>query len=198
MTRPDPPTVPPSAPGPEETTQILAAIVKGDPAAANRLLPLVYARLRELAAKYLGSEAQKSTLQPTALVHEAYLRMLGQSRVDWKSRAHFLGVAAQMIRRVLVDHTRERRAAKRGGQLERVALSDTIVWFDRDELDLLALDEALEELGRLNERHRRAVELRFFGGLSVDETAHVLGVSPQTVKLDWRVARAWLRERLGD
>jgi RNA polymerase sigma factor (TIGR02999 family) len=135
-------------------------------------------------------------LQATAVVHEAYMRLIDQSRVDWKSRAHFFAVAAEMIRRVLVDYARRRGAAKRGGRVHQVALTDAAGADDPEHVDLLDLDDALQELERLNDRHRRVVELRFFGGLSVEETAHVLDVSPQTVRADWRMARAWLKHRL--
>jgi RNA polymerase sigma factor (TIGR02999 family) len=180
-----------------DTTQILVDLGHGDRAAAKRLMPLVYDELRGLARRYMELERPDHTLQPTALVHEAYLRLIDQSRVDWKGRSHFLAVAAEMIRRVLVDHARHHHAAKRGGTAGKVSLTDSVGASEDPDIDLMALDEVLEELGRLNERHGTVVELRFFGGLSVDETAHVLEVSPQTVRSDWRMARAWLRQRLG-
>ncbi len=178
------------------TTQILIDLGNGDRSAANRLMPLIYDELHGLAARYMQREAPGHTLQTTALVHEAYLRLIDQSRVDWKGRAHFFAVAAEMIRRVLIDHARQRRAAKRGGSAHRVTLTDSIGACEQEQVDLLALDEALNELSALNDRHRQVVELRFFGGLSIDETAHILDVSPQTVRSDWRMARAWLREFL--
>ncbi len=179
-----------------DTSLILAELGRGDPTAADRLMPLVYSELRGLAERYLQRERTDHTLQATALVHEAYLRLVDQSRVDWKSRAHFFAVAAEMIRRVLVDHARRHRAAKRGGTVRRVGLDERLGSEDHDRIDLLALDEALDELATLNDRHRRVVELRFFGGLTVEESAHVLDVSPETVRADWRMARAWLHDRI--
>jgi RNA polymerase sigma factor (TIGR02999 family) len=183
-------------PASAQTTQILIDLSKGKPSAASRLMPLVYEELRALAARYMERERPGHTLQATALVNEAYLKLIDQSRVDWKGRAHFFAVAAETIRRILVDHARQHLAAKRGGSARRMTLSDATGPPEADPIDLLDLDEGLDQLGELNERHRRAVELRFFGGLSVDETAHVLEVSPQTVGSDWRMARAWLRQHL--
>jgi RNA polymerase sigma factor (TIGR02999 family) len=180
-----------------DTTKILVDLGNGDRSAAKRLMPLVYDELRSLAQRYMQQERVGHTFQATAVVHEAYIRLIDQSRVDWKGRAHFFSVAAEMIRRVLVDHVRQHRAAKRGGAARKVSLTDSVGATEAPDIDLMALDEALEELGRLNERHGKVVELRFFGGLSVEETAHVLEVSPQTVRSDWRMARAWLRQRLG-
>ena len=179
-----------------QTTQILIDLSNGEPSAAGRLLPLIYDELRALAGRYMEKERADHTLQATGLVHEAYLKLIDQSRVDWKNRAHFFAVAAEMIRRVLVDHARGHLSAKRGGAARRITLSDATDSPEVDPIELLALNEALDELGALNERHRRVIELRFFGGLSVEESAHVLEVSPQTVRLDWRMARAWLRQRL--
>ena len=180
----------------EQTTQILVDLGNGDRSAAKRLMPLVYDELRGLAQRYMQQERADHTLQATAIVHEAYLRLIDQSRVDWKGRAHFFAVAAEMIRRVLVDHARAHDAAKRGGGARKVSLTDSVGATEGPDIDLLSLDAALDELGRLNERHRKVVELRFFGGLNIDETAQVLEVSPQTVRSDWRIARAWLRQRL--
>ncbi|MHC4141628.1 MAG: ECF-type sigma factor [Planctomycetota bacterium] len=179
-----------------ETTQILVALSNGDRSAAARLMPAVYNELRELAGRYMAQEPVGHTLQPTALVHEAYIRLIDQSRIDWKSRAHFFGMAAEVMRHILVDHARRRRAAKRGADAKRLTLTESIGSSEESEIDLLDLDEAMGELDRLNERQRKVVDLRFFGGLKIDEAAHVLGVSPQTVRLDWRMARAWLRQRL--
>ena len=181
-------------------TRILTAIVEGRESATHELLPLVYAELRALAAQHLQQERQDHTLQPTALVHEAYLRMIDQSCQDWKSRAHFFAVASVMIRRILVDHARARATRKRGGDRQRVSLDSAQSGQpdQPDEIDVLALDEAMIALRALNERQCRVVELRYFGGLSVEETAHVLEISPATVKSDFRLARAWLRHRLED
>ena len=179
-----------------QTTQILIDLSKGEPSAASRLMPLVYDELRSLAARYMAQERPGHTLQATALVNDAYLKLIDQSRVDWKGRAHFFAVAAETIRRILVDHARQHLAAKRGGSARRMTLSDATGPPEAHPIDLLDLDEALDQLGELNERHRKVVELRFFGGLSVDEAAHVLEVSPQTVGSDWRMARAWLRQHL--
>ncbi len=159
-------------------------------------MPLVYDELRGLAQRYMQQERADHTLQATALVNEAYMRLIDQSRVDWKGRAHFFSVAAEMVRRVLVDHARKHHAAKRGGGARKVSLTDSVGALEDPDIDLMALDEVLEELGRLNERHGKVVELRFFGGLSVEETAHVLEVTPRTVRSDWRMARTWMRQRL--
>ncbi len=180
----------------EQTTQILVDLGNGDRSAAKRLMPLVYDELRGLAARYMQQERAEHTLQATAIVHEAYLRLIDQSRVDWKGRAHFFAVAAEMIRRVLVDHARAHDAAKRGGGARKVSLTDSAGAPEGPDIELLCLDAALDELGRLKERHRKVVELRFFGGLNIEETAQVLEVSPQTVRSDWRLARAWLRQHL--
>ncbi len=185
-----------SMPVSEQTTQILVDLGNGDRSAAKRLMPLVYDELRGLAGRYMRQERTDHTLQATAIVHEAYLRLIDQSRVDWKGRAHFFAVAAEMIRRVLVDHAREHDAAKRGGGARKVSLTDSVGASEGPDIELLCLDAALDELGRLKERHRKVVELRFFGGLNIEETAQVLEVSPQTVRSDWRVARVWLRQRL--
>ena len=179
-----------------DTTQILVDLGNGDRSAASRLMPLVYDELRGLAARYVQHERPDLTLQATDLVHEAYLRLIDQSRVDWQNRAHFFAVGAEMIRRILVDHARRHRAAKRGGGAAKVTLTDSIAVSDDPDIDLVALDQALEELAKLNERHGKVVELRFFGRLSIDESAHVLGISTHTVRSDWRMARAWLRKRL--
>ena len=184
----------------EHITGILNDLSGGDETAADRLLPLVYDELRRLATHCLQQERPGHTLQPTALVHEAYLRLIDQTRTDWTGRAHFRAVASTMIRRILVDHARTRDRHKRGGGRERVSLDVAAASFDvvPDDVDLIALDEALDQLGELNERQRRVVELRYFGGLGVEEAAHVLGISPSTVKTDWRLARAWLKQRLQD
>jgi RNA polymerase sigma factor (TIGR02999 family) len=163
----------------------------------SELLPLVYEELRALAAAYFRREPPDHTLQPTALVHEAYLKLVNQTDAQWKDRAHFFAVAAQAIRRLLIDHSRRRRAAKRQAP-NRVTVelaADTPYHAD---IDLLVLDDALKRLAELSERQARVVELRFFGGITVEEVAHVLGVSPNTVKGDWRVARVWLQQVLDE
>jgi RNA polymerase sigma factor (TIGR02999 family) len=175
-----------------EVTRLLVQLTDGDNAALGDLLPLVYAELRRLAANYLRRERQGHTLQPTALVHEAYLRMIDQTQVRWQNRAHFFGVAAQMMRRILVDHARAQQAEKRGGDVQKFSLDENIDVSGERASDLVALDEALARLAEIDPQKSRVVELRFFGGLSVEETAEVLGVSAPTVKRQWRMAKAWL------
>jgi RNA polymerase sigma factor (TIGR02999 family) len=163
----------------------------------DRLLPLVYEELKRIAARQLQQERPHHTLQPTALVHEAYLRMIQLRQIHWRDHQHFCGVAAHVIRRVLVDHERSRRTAKRGKGLQRLTLQEPVCTYaGTSEYDLLAVNEALDTLETLNPRHARIVELRFFAGLTIEETAAVLALSPATVKIDWRMARAWLRSRL--
>jgi len=162
-------------------------------------MPLVYKELRAVAARHLRREREGHTLAPTALVHEAYLRMVDQAEPQWRNRAHFIGCAAQIMRHVLVDHARTRNREKRGGRAVRVALDeagDVAGGEGAADVDLVVLDEALQRLQQMNERHARVVELRYFGGLSVEETAEVLAVSPGTVKRDWTLARSWLRREL--
>ncbi|MCU0873443.1 MAG: sigma-70 family RNA polymerase sigma factor [Pirellulaceae bacterium] len=180
-----------------ETTRLLLEACQGQRASLEALLPLVYDELKAIAVQRLRGERPDHTLQPTALVHEAFLRMVDQTRVQWQNRAHFCAVAANMMRRILVDHARARAAEKRGAGRREVPLLDTIgLAKERNPVDIVALDDLLRELARLHERHARVVELRFFGGLNVEETAHTLGVSPATVKNDWRAARAWLLTQL--
>lgn len=180
-----------------EATRILEALNRGDGKAANALLPLVYDELRAIAERRMRQERIDHTLQPTALVHEAYMRLIDQTRFDWKGRAHFLGVAANTIRLILVDHARKVNADKRGGDRQRTTLSDAIAAEDgRKDVDLLALEDALQKLASLHPRQSRVVELRYFGGLSVEETAVVLGVAPSTVAADWAVSKAWLTREL--
>jgi RNA polymerase sigma factor (TIGR02999 family) len=162
------------------------------------LLPLVYDELRRLADRALGRERPGHTLQPTALAHEAYLRLVAQRAPRWQHRAHFLAMAAQIMRRILVDHARARHAAKRAGQRARLTLTGLAAYTPERSVDLEALDEALARLAALDERQSRIVEFRFFGGLSIDETAEVLGISPATVKREWTMAKAWLRRALAD
>jgi len=180
----------------EDITQLLVNWSNGDQQALNALMPVVYAELRRLAAIYLHHERPGHTLQPTALVHEAYLRLIDQRRVQWQNRAHFLGVAAQLLRRVLVDYARARQTAKRGAGAVALTLKDELAAGTEQNLDLVALDDALGELEQLDPQQSRIVELRFFAGVSIEETAESLGVSPATVKRDWAVARAWLFRRL--
>ena len=177
-------------------TELLILWRQGDLEAQERLLALVYDDLRRRAAGYLRRERVGHTLQPTALVHEAYLRLVDQDRVVWQNRAHFLAVAASMMRRVLMDHGRRQKAGKRGGAGTRVTLDDAFSAVAPRDLDLLALDEALSELAAIDEQQARIVELRAFGGLEVEETAEVLGISPATVKRHWAFALAWLQQRL--
>lgn len=178
-------------------TQLLLAWTAGDRRALDQMLPLVYDELHRLAAGYLARERPDHTLQPTALVHEAFLRLINQREIDWKNRAQFLGVAAGLMRRILVNHARDRAAAKRGGERERVSLSLVEVPSGGPDVDLIALEDALERLATLDERKAKVVELRFFGGLSTEEVAEVLGVSRATVEREWSFARAWLFDALG-
>jgi RNA polymerase sigma factor (TIGR02999 family) len=177
-------------------TALLLDWSHGDPEALEKLVPLVYAELRHLAERSLRRERAAHTLQPTAVVHEAFLKLVDQQRVEWKSRAHFFAIAAQAMRRLLVDHARARNAEKRGGFATRVALEDAVAATPPVDVDLLALDEALDRLGALDAGQARVVELRFFGGLTIEETAEVVGSSPATVKRDWQSARAWLFREL--
>ena len=182
----------------EEITQLLIDWGKGDQAALERLMPLVYSELRRLASNYLRRERVGHTLQPTALVNEAYLKLIDQKNAKWQNRAQFFGISAQLMRRILVDHARQRQAVKRGGS-DQQRLSITSAQADvihQPEIDLLALNEALDELAQMDPQQSRIVELKFFGGLSIDETAEVLGISHATIERDWKSARAWLRRQL--
>lgn len=181
-----------SDPAPQDVTKLLAAWSHGDPAALKTLIPLVYEELRGLARRYLAREKPGHTLSSTALVHEAYLRLVTQKDVTWQNRAHFFGVASQMMRRILVDHARSQASAKRGGGAVTLALEEGIAAPQQREVNLIQLDDALKGLAKLDERQSRMVELRFFGGLSIEETSEVLGVSAPTVKREWASARAWL------
>ena len=183
-----------------EVTRILSGIREGDRQAADELLPFVYDKLRRMAQKSLAHEPPGLTLQATALVHEAFLRLVDQSKAQFNDRAHFLAVASQAIRRVLIDYARQQRAQKRGGGRWKMTLVEDIARAELavDEIDLMDLNEALKNLEELSDRQARVVEFRFFGGLTIDETAAVLDVSPGTVKNDWRFARAWLRRQLED
>jgi RNA polymerase sigma factor (TIGR02999 family) len=176
----------------KDMPQLLLAWRSGEPTALDQMLPLVYDELRRLAAGYLRRERPEHTLQPTALVHEAYLRLLGQKQVDWRNRAHFLGVAAGVMRRILVNHARDRRAAKRPGDRDQVSLSLLADERVTPDVDVIALEEALEGLAGRDPRMARVVELRFFGGLTMEEIAEVLEISRATVERDWNFARTWL------
>jgi RNA polymerase sigma factor (TIGR02999 family) len=185
-----------SAPTQQEVTRLLVNWSKGDQKALEELTPLVYAELRRLAGRFLRRERSDHTLQSTALVHEAFLRLIDQRSVQWQNRAHFFGVAAQLIRRILVDYARSRQTAKRGADAIKLSLDDALAVAEKRDLDLVALDDALNNLARLDEQQSRIVELRFFTGLSIEETAEVLGVSPATVKREWVTAKALLYREL--
>jgi RNA polymerase sigma factor (TIGR02999 family) len=184
---------------PDSFTEALAAAARGEAAALDRLFPIVYQELRRQAAGFLRDERSGHTLQPTALAHEAYLKLAGQRDYPWQNRAHFMAVAARAMRSILVDHARRRNAIKRGGGQAPVPLDTTIQLEDGPRVAYDDLDRALDDLAKLSERQARVVELRYFGGLSIEETGEVLGVSPMTVKRDWALARAWLyREMTGE
>jgi RNA polymerase sigma factor (TIGR02999 family) len=183
---------------PATITQLLIKWRNGDHAALDELLPLVYGELRRLAGYYLRQERPHHTLQPTALVHEAYLRLVGEKGIDWQNRAHFFGIAAVRMRHILVEHARSRRAAKRGGGEYRLSLSEADRLEEKCDVNLLALDDALQRLEALDPQKSRIVELRYFGGLTIEETAEALNVSPATVKRDWSMARAWLRSEISN
>ena len=177
---------------PSDVTQLLNAWGKGNQDALDELMPIVYQELRKLARSYLRSEREEHTLQPTALVNEAYLRLVDQKNVRWQSRGHFFGIASQLMRRILVDHARKRQAEKRGGGEAPVPF-DEARGIPSQDRDLVALDDALSDFAQLDPRSAKIVELRQFGGLSIDETADVLEISPATVKREWTAAKAWLR-----
>jgi len=182
---------------PENVTQLLVDWSKGDQRALDKLMPMVYSELRRLAGSYLRRERQNHTLQPTALVNEAYLKLIDQKNARWQNRAQFYGVAAQLMRRILVDHARQHQAAKRGGSdQQRLSITSAGELAEKPDMDLLALHEALEELRAFDSQQERIVELRFFGGLSIEETAEVMGLGHATIERDWKMARAWLRRKL--
>lgn len=181
-----------------EITEMLKACVGGNREAMDALVPLVYEELHRQAHRYLNRERSNHTLQTTALVHEAYLRLIEQRFVDWQNRAHFFGMAANMMRRILVNYAVNRHRYKRGGAGSDLPLEEALcVAAEEQDVDLLALDRALNELAKLDERQAQIVELRYFSGLSIEETAEVLQISPATVKRDWSMAKAWLRSELG-
>lgn len=177
---------------PPEVTRLLVALTDGNRAVLDQLLPLIYDELRRLAGSYLRRERSDHTLQATALVHEAYMRMVDQSRVQWQNRAHFFGVAAQMMRRILVDHARRHAAEKRGSAGEKISLDAISGISVSPDKDMVALDEALTQLAEFDPQQARVVEMKYFGGLTIEEIAEVLGVSPATVKREWSTAKAWL------
>ena len=177
-------------------TELLVAWGEGDKAALDELMPVVYDELRRLAQNYLSRERPGHTLQTTALVHEAYLRLVDQKSVNWQNRAQFFGIAANMMRRILINHARDRKAQKREGYATKVSLDDAVSFFEKRELDLVALDEALDTLAALDPQQTQIVEMRFFGGLTIEEVSEVLGISPATTKREWDSAKLWLRRQL--
>ena len=177
-------------------TNLLIELSDGKREVVDEILPLIYSELKRIAANYLRRERSDHTLQPTALVNEAYIKMIDITQVSWQNKAHFIGVAANQMRRILVDHARERNAQKRGGELQIVTLKEEIDKAHEQSTDLIALDEALDELVKMDAVKARIVELRYFGGLTMDEVAEVLGVSTITVKRHWKMAKAWLYGRL--
>jgi RNA polymerase sigma factor (TIGR02999 family) len=180
-------------PDSDGVTQLLVQWQNGDQKALDSLIPLVYQELRSIAGRYLSRESPSHTLQSTALVHEAYFKLIGQRRVRWQNRAHFFGIAAQMMRRILIDHARHQARDKRGGPAPKLSLDDAMATAEAEaDIDLLALDDALTALAQIDPRGAQIIELRFFSGLSLEETAEVVGVSAGTVKRDWSAARAWL------
>jgi RNA polymerase sigma factor (TIGR02999 family) len=179
-----------------DVTQLLSRWSAGDRAALDRLVPEVYSELRRMAARYLRKERPEHTLQPTALVHEAFVKLIDQREVRWQNRAHFFGVAAQLMRRILVDHARERAAEKRGGGLRHVTLDDSVAVGPSNQIDILAVDHALNRLAAIDPDQVRIVELRFFSGLTIEETVEVLGWSSGSVKREWTVAKAWLQREM--
>ncbi len=181
---------------PTNVTALLLKWGKGDDEARERLIPLVHQELHQIARRCMAGERVGHSLQATALVNEAYVRLVDGKAVEWQDRAHFLAVSARVMRRILVDHARARHAQKRGGERVRVTFDDALVVTDEPCQNFIALDDALEALAKFDERKSRVVELRFFGGLSVEETASVLNVSPDTVMRDWRLAKAWLQEEM--
>jgi RNA polymerase sigma factor (TIGR02999 family) len=182
-----------TAPSPEQVTQLLKAWSLGQDAALEELIPLVHQELRRLARRYMYGERAGHTLQTTALVNEAYLRLVNCSHVNWQNRAHFFAISAQLMRRILVDSARARGYQKRGGGVPKITLDEALMGLPEKGQDLIELDDALKELAGVDPRKSKVVELRFFGGLSVEETAEVLKVSPDTVLRDWRLSKAWLK-----
>ncbi|HEY6242843.1 MAG TPA: sigma-70 family RNA polymerase sigma factor [Pyrinomonadaceae bacterium] len=182
---------------PEEITQLLLKWSKGDDAALDHLIPLVYPELRKLARRYMGRQDPAHTLQTSALINEAYLRLVDQQAVEWQDRAHFFAAAAQMMRHILIDHARSHRYAKRGAGAQHIPLDDVTVVSQERAAELIALNDALTRLAKIDQRKGQIVELRFFGGLTVDETAEVMKLAPITIKREWRSAKAWLHSEIG-
>lgn len=183
-------------PGKAEITQLLVRAGQGDAQATDELFPIVYDELRSIAAKFLQNEGRAQTLQATALVHEAYIRLVSPEHTEWEGRAHFFGAAARAIRRILIDHARHRGRLKRGGAANRIPLDEALTVTADPEVDFIGLDEALTKLSSIDEQKARVVELRFFAGLTVEQTALALGVSQSTVARDWQFARVWLSREL--
>jgi RNA polymerase sigma-70 factor (ECF subfamily) len=184
-------------PSAQHVTRLLQAWSQGNDAALKELVPLVHQELRRLARRYMFGERPGHTLQTTALVNEAYLRLVNCRQVNWQNRAHFFAISAQLMRRILVDHARTRGYQKRGGGVPKVTLDEALMWSQEKGHDLVALDDALKDLAGVDPRKSKVVELRFFGGLNVEETAEVLKVSPDTILRDWRLAKAWLAREMG-
>jgi len=180
----------------QELTHLLLAWSQGEREALNRLIPVIYEELRRIAHSYIRGERRGNTLQTTALVNEAYLRLIDCSRVNWQNRAHFLAVSAQLMRRILIDYARSRGYQKHGGAMERISLKESQIVSAGSDPDLVELDEALQALAAVDARKSQVVELRFFGGMTAEETAEVLGVSPDTVLRDWKLARTWLAREM--
>ena len=177
-------------------TELLLDWNRGDKGALDRLMPLVYDELRNVARHRLAVEDQGHTLQSAALVNETYIRLVDQERTQWRNRAHFFAISARLMRRILVDHARQRRTGKRGGDQTKLSLDHSLGLQERKELDVVALDEALDTLSKLDSQQARVIELRFFGGLTIEETGEALGISPATVTRDWVTAKAWLFDQL--
>ena len=185
-----------TAPSPQSVTQLLKAWGNGEQQALDQLISLVYAELHRLAHRYMRRERSDHTLQPTALVHEAYERLVDLKNVSWQNRAHFFGVSAQLMRRILVDYARSRRYTKREGQWRQIPLNEAVALFHDRQTDIVALDDALHALADIDSRKSRVVEMRFFGGLSIKEVAEVLDISTESVQRDWRLAKVWLLREL--
>lgn len=186
-----------SAQATSEITQMLIELTDGNQDVVNRILPHIYDELRRLAGSYLRRERSDHTLQPTALVHEAYMKLIDQRQVKWQNRAHFFGIAAQVMRRILMDHARKHIAEKRGGDADKLPLEEEILIVSHERsAELVALDDALQALAKMDEQKARIVELRYFGGLSIEETAEVMGVSVPTINRQWRTAKAWLYSQI--